>query len=383
MKKTKIAVLALSIILILTGCQSTAEPSVPTISVAESTGESSAESSSAESSETESVPVSSGTQSTVSTEPVSSEEPDVQSQPVENGGGNNKGELSGAVIVCADGRGMPIFGGGTGATYAQAVNEVKAKVGSQVNVFSMIAPTAGSYYMPAGFSMADEQAFIEKVNAQLDGIIPVDAYTALSKHTDEEIFARTDHHWMQLGAYYAAEEFVKTALIDVPFAPISEYERHDIEGYLGTLYGYSNENATMAKNPETFTYYIPPNDFSTYYMNPSDADFTRGAMFLEMPVGYSYGTFMGGDEKVVHVETDVTNKRKLLIIKDSYPNALVPCLTGSFEEIWTADMRYLEEMQHFPNSISEVVKEYGITDVLFCMDTFSAVDNAYHLPGIT
>ena len=92
---------------------------------------------------------------------------------------------------------------------------------------------------------------------------------------------------------------------------------------------------------------------------------------------------MGGDEKVVHVTTDVTNGRKLLIIKDSYPNALVPCLTGSFEEIWTVDMRYLEEMQHFPTSISKIVKEYGITDVLFCMDTFSAVgENANHLAGI-
>lgn len=278
---------------------------------------------------------------------------------------------------------MPIFGGGSGATYAQAVNEVKKKVGDQVNVFSMIVPTQGSFYMPNGFTMASEWDCIGNVNDQLYGIIPVDAYTALSKHTDEEIYARTDHHWMQLGAYYAAEEFVKTAKIDVPFAPLSDYERHDIEGYLGALYGYSEQNPTMAKNPETFTYYIAPNDFATYYMNPEDTDFMRGYMFLTMDVSSSYSTFMGGDRKVVHVETDVENGRKLLIIKDSYPNALVPCLTGSFEDIWTADMRYLDEMQHFPNSISQIVKDYGITDVLFCMDTFSAVgENANELPGI-
>lgn len=384
MKKTKIISLIASTILTLTftGCQSTSAPSVPTVDI----GGDQDKTISTETTSTQSAPQSekSSTASTTESSDVYATESTTTSKPepdTSNGGG--QGELSGSVIVTADGRGMPIFGGGTGATYAKAVNEVKKKVGSQVNVFSMIVPTQGSFYMPEGFTMASEWDCIENVNDQLYGIIPVDAYTALSKHTDEEIYARTDHHWMQLGAYYAAEEFVKTAQISVPFAPLSDYEKHEVEGYLGSLYGYSNENATMAKNPETFTYYIGPNDFATYYMNPTDADFTRNSMFLQMPVSSSYSTFMGGDMKVVHVETDVKNSRKLLIIKDSYPNALVPCLTGSFEEIWTVDMRYLEEMQNFPHSISQIVKEQGITDVLFCMDTFSAVgENANHLPGI-
>lgn len=343
--------------------------------------------SSAETTSTQSTTESSAastTESSVISSVVSTTESATASKPEPvTSGDKDPGTLSGSVIVTADGRGMPIFGGGTGATYASALNSVKEKVGANVNVFSMIVPTQGSFYMPEGFSMADEWDCIENVNAQLSGIIPVDAYTALSKHVDEEIYARTDHHWMQLGAYYAAEEFVKTAQISVPFAPLSNYEKHEIPNYLGSLYGYSNENANMAAHPETFTYYIAPNDFSTYYMNPSDTDFTQGAMFLQMPVSSSYCIFMGGDEKVVHVETDVENSRKLLIIKDSYPNALVPCLTGSFEDIWTVDMRYLEEMQNFPRSISQIVKDQGITDVLFCMDTFSAVGiNADHLPGI-
>lgn len=390
MKKTKIeAVIAsVTLALTLTGCQGTSTSSIPTISMGGNSEESSHAQSSAnaESSKTESSSTSTtstGGQSTVVSTPESTTSEEEASKPEpDTSTPHPDAEITGTVLVCPDGRGMPIFGGGTGETYAKAVNTVKEKVGANVNVFSMIVPTQGSFYMPDGFSMANEWDFIANVNAQLDGIIPVDAYTALSKHTDEEIYARTDHHWMQLGAYYAAEEFVKTALIDVPFAPLSDYERHDIEGYLGTLYKFSEQNPTMAKNPETFVYYIPPNDFSTYYMNPEDTDFASAPMFLKMDVGYSYGTFMGGDIKVVHVTTDVDNGRKLLIIKDSYPNALVPCLTGSFEEIWTADMRYLEDMQHFPNSISQVVKDYGITDVLFCMDTFSAVSNAYYLPGI-
>ena len=382
MKKRKTMALALSamLLLTLTGCQNTSASSVPIINISgngtehsdtqSSTNTQSPVSSTGEQSQTQSTPVSTTTDET------SKPQPDVT-------GNNYDGGIYGAVIVDATGRGMPIFGGGSGTVYAQALNAVKEKVGAQVNVFSMIVPTQGSFYMPANLSMANEWNCIANVNDQLYGIIPVDAYSALAAHTDEEIYARTDHHWHQLGAYYAAEEFVKTALIDVPFTPLSEYERHDIEGYLGTLYGWSDNNPIMGNNPETFVYYIPPNDFATYYMNPADTDFWRSSMFQIMPVGYSYGTFMGGDEKVVHVETDVENGRKLLIVKDSYPNALVPCLTGSFEDIWTVDMRFLEKMEHFPHSISQIVEEQGITDVLFCMDTFSAVgENALYLPGI-
>lgn len=379
MKRTKtISIIAsAALILSLAGCQSTGTSSVPTISVADnSTDEPSSEPTSI---------ADGGESSEPNNESWTSVTSDPNSRPSDNPDVPDNGEMSGAVFVCNDGRGLPLFGGGTGANYISAINEVKAKVGDQVNVFSMISPTAGSFYLPKNIiSMADEWDCIQKINSQFVGIIPVDAYTALSKHTSEEIFARTDHHWHQLGAYYAAEEFVKTAMIDVPFAPLSDYERHDIEGYLGFLYASSDYNKNMRDHPETFTYYIPPNDFSTFYMNPKDEGFTQGAMFLPMGVTDSYSTFMGGDMKVVHVKTDVNNGRKLIIVKDSYPNALVPCLTGSFEEIWTVDMRYLSKMEHFPHSISEIVKEQGITDVLFCMNTFSAVgDNAAYLPGIT
>lgn len=374
-KKNITFAMSAMLLLLLTSCQSTSDSSVSTIDLDSRNYQ---ESNASENSSMQSF----STQSYAESSVISSSSSQTSAPEVPHTD-EYEGERVGAVIVDETGRGMPIFGGGTGATYVKAVNEVKEKVGDQVNVFSMIVPTQGSFYMPKGFTMANEWDCIENINDQLYGIIPVDAYSALAKHTDEEIYARTDHHWMQLGAYYAAEEFVKTALIDVPFAPISNYERHDIDGYLGSLYSSSDYNATMRKNPETFTYYVSPNDFATYYMNPEDAVFTRAPMFLSMKVNQSYCTFMGGDLKVVHVDTDVENGRKLLIIKDSYPNALVPCLTGSFEEIWTADMRFLKYMQHFPRSISQIVKDYGITDVLFCMNTFSAVgENADELPGI-
>ena len=86
---------------------------------------------------------------------------------------------------------------------------------------------------------------------------------------------------------------------------------------------------------------------------------------------------MGSDEFIVHVNTDVKNGRTLAIIKDSYGNALVPCLTGSFENIYVIDMRY------FNLNAINFLREHGVTDVLFAMNTFSATGgNSKHIEKI-
>ena len=59
------------------------------------------------------------------------------------------------------------------------------------------------------------------------------------------------------------------------------------------------------------------------------------------------------------------------MFKDSYGNAVVPNLTGSFENIYVCDMRYFDL-----NSI-EFIKDVGATDVLFAMNTFSATGGNY------
>lgn len=292
------------------------------------------------------------------------------------------GEVSGAVFVLDNGRGIMIYGGGyeNGKSYAQSLNKVKEKVGSSVNVFSLVAPTSCSFYVPEKYAdmFGSEWDNIQNINENLSGVIPVDAYTALSKHTDEHIYSRTDHHWQPLGAYYAAEEFARAA--KVPFAALDAYEKVERGDYVGTLYGFSNQDPRIKNNPEKFTYYIPPNDFTvTRY----DADLTNERewyMFNDinyLDPGDYYIVFSIDEKGVTRVQTDVGNGYKLLIVEDSYGNAVVPALTSSFEEIWIADMR------SFKCSISDFVKENGITDVLFCMNTFSATgENQAYLKDI-
>ena len=232
----------------------------------------------------------------------------------------------------------------------------------------MVATTAVSYYLPEEYAnyTASETENIDHINSYLNGVKPVDVYAALEPHKAEAIYARTDHHWLPLGAYYAAEAFANVA--DVPFAPLSDYDTATKTDYVGSMYTYT-ESAVLLDNPEEFTYYIPKNQYTTTYYSTSFTDPQEGDLLINIDnydQSMYYLVFMGGDDKITHVETDCKNGRTLVIFKDSYGNALVPCLTQSFENIYVCDMRY------FDLNAIDFCKEVGCTDLLFAMNTYSA-----------
>ncbi len=286
--------------------------------------------------------------------------PEPEGDPVDVGDG----------IVLVKDRALSVYGGSfsRGEFYADTLNQFKKSLGDNVNVYSLVAPTAVSFYLPSSYSgyTGSEPDNIDHINENLRNVQPIDAYSALASHVSEDIYARTDHHWLPLGAYYAAEAFAETA--NVPFADLSDYEKTSKSGYLGSMYTFT-KSAALQDNPEDFTYYSPKNHYTTTYY---DIDFTNqreGNLMINLdnvePVSW-YLVFMGGDEKITHVHTDCDNNRTLVIVKDSYGNALVPCLTHSFTDIYVIDMRYFEL-----NAV-DFMKDVHATDVLFAMNTFSA-----------
>lgn len=279
-----------------------------------------------------------------------------------------EGELTNNIVV-VNNRGLMLYGGGknNGIEYATSLNAYKEALGDSVNVYSMVCPTAVSYYMPENYLnlTASEKDNIDNINSALSGVTPINAYDALLLHKKEDIYSRTDHHWQPLGAYYAAEEFAKTA--GVPFAELSDYETVSLPGYVGTLYGYT-KSAALVNNPEDFIYYKPNCSTVTTRYSTSFTDPVEGSLLLDPTHMSSSNYYMvfGGDQQITHVSTDCKNGRNLVIFKDSYGNALLPALTSSFENIYLCDIRYFDM-----NAVS-FVQQVGATDLLFAMNTFSA-----------
>lgn len=264
-------------------------------------------------------------------------------------------------------RAMELYGGGfkVGQNYAEVLNKYKKDLGEYVNVYNMCIPMAVAFYLPEEFEDQSASVIdnINNIRSYLKDVVDVDAYSALEKHTDEYIYSRTDHHWQPLGAYYAAEEFAKTAQVD--FADLSTYEKLVKDEFVGTLYGHSGE-AELNDNPDSFTYYKPSNEYTTYYYNTDFTGKEKSTLFFDFATGINtYSVFLGKDNIVTEIDTDVKNGRVLVIYKDSFGNALVPFLVGSFEKIYVCDYRYAEF-----NAV-DFCNKVGATDLLFatCMFT--------------
>ncbi|MBR0141835.1 MAG: hypothetical protein IJM19_06285, partial [Ruminococcus sp.] len=309
--------------------------------------------------------------SAVTTAAVQEETTPVTTLPDANEPANDNGEITNNIMI-VNNRGLMLYGGAWGSekVYADYVNEYKERLGNAVNVYSMVLPTAVSFYLPENYKdiSESEKADLDSMAEEFKGVKYVDAYTALLAHKDEHIYSQTDHHWQHLGAYYAAQAFANSA--GVPFADFSKYDKVKLDGYVGTIYGFT-QSADIINNPEEFVYFKPKDHvdvkiYDTSYQNPVD-----GELFMDtdnMSNSDYYLTF-ALDEQIKFVHTGMKNGRTLVIFKDSYGNALPSLLTYSFENIYLCDIRYFEI-----NAI-DFIKEVKATDVLFAMNTFSAVSN--------
>lgn len=263
-------------------------------------------------------------------------------------------------------RGMEMFAGGSGDSYASALNDLRGKLDPSVKLWSMPAPLPCQFYTPEEYReyVADQSQCFDNVHAKLDPSIgKLNICSALSAHADEPIYCRTDHHWQPLGAYYAAEAFANAA--GVPFADINTYTPKKIENAMGTMYSWS-KSADLLGDPEDFIYYLPGVPYSAVYYDQAfnfswDDDDLFGAEVPEDP----YIVYLGGDQYIIKITTQVQNGRRLLVMKDSYGNATVPFYTSSFEQIYVADIRYMER------NLVSMVRDLGITDVVFTVSAFS------------
>ncbi len=248
-----------------------------------------------------------------------------------------------------------------------------------VKIYTMIAPIATEYYLPEKAKSASKPQIttLDNIKATVGPTVKyVDVYNALKAHAAEDIYLRTDHHWAPLGAYYAAQQFARTA--GVPFRTLDNgYEKKVVHGYVGTMYGYSKDIA-VKESPEDFVYYKPTQvDYTTtfriYKVNSQYKVIGEGSPFkseffkhFKDGSGAAYCTFMGGDQLLAKVETGTKNGRRVVIIKDSYGNPIPSFLFYSFEEIHVVDFRY------FSHNIKKYCAENRITDLVFAFNIFNA-----------
>ncbi len=251
--------------------------------------------------------------------------------------------------------------------YVAMLNGYAERLPESVRIFSLIAPTQIEFNNSEGLADSQKDTIDFVYENMHDRITPIDAYGALEKHEDEYVFFRTDHHWTALGAFYAYQTYVKEAL--GKNTELSEYNVQSADGFLGTLYDQVNDLSLKkyADKVEWLDFGKNYEILATAFENNQYVDY-KGVIYnvpmsTEMP---KYAKiFMCGDHPFSKIVTDNKNGKTLLVIKDSYANALIPLLTQDYETVIAVDPR------NYFGKVTDLVAEYNVDDCLIINYTFT------------
>lgn len=232
-----------------------------------------------------------------------------------------------------------------------------------VPFYMMLVPGAANVLaekLPVFAVTEDQTAQFEEIRERLGNyFVWVDAEKALKAGKKEEIYYHTDSRWTTLGAYYAYKELAGSMGFDTEKEPeLKPYTvTGDFSGALSSSSGYAGGyrdsiSIYSCEDPEdntkvVVTYVDENRKTATLY----DSGALKGKD--------KYDVFFGGDFPVIDIQTAADAKERLLIVKDSHANCLVPFLVPYFREIVMVDPEF------YTGGLRGIMEDYRITSVLF------------------
>ncbi len=238
------------------------------------------------------------------------------------------------------------------------------------------------YAFPGINQEEETQRIYQELSQTDEQLTTIDFTEVLKEHQDEYIYYRTDHHWTTLGAYYAYTEYCREKGLTP--VELSELEKHEVSDFYGTFY-------SKAKRPgqpsDTITWYdVPIDDFSFTANLLQDKELSQLGEVVEQDgeelllvdtlmderkfqTRDKYAAFTWGNPGYAKITSSHNlnhtegKTSRLLIIKDSYANSMIPYLTYNYDEIVVVDLRYLSK------SVKDLMQQDF--DDIFVMYNFS------------
>ena len=172
-------------------------------------------------------------------------------------------------------------------------------------------------------------------------------------------YAVTDHHWTTLGAYYGYQALSKSMKLDT--SKTSDMKPYAVtNAFNGTLASTSGYETGYE---EPIYIYAPDNlkNATEAVVNNVNEKKKTATLYdtSKLKGKDKYALFLGGNYPILDIKTTADSTDRLLIIKDSYANSLIPFLIPYYREIVVVDPRY------YYDDIEKVMKKDNITSVLF------------------
>ncbi|MEF2920459.1 MAG: DHHW family protein [Acutalibacteraceae bacterium] len=296
------------------------------------------------------------------------------SPPIKDNG--EDGYLTEQGVYVWDNKGFELFYGDEemAKTYANAVSHYRGQLDSSINVYNMVVPTHIAFGLPdrleATVGSYSQPDYINNIYNNITADVKtVNVTDSLENHKTEYCYFNTDHHWTALGAYYAYKDFCKTA--GETAVNIDNISANSVQGFVGSLYTATGLEV-LQNNPDTVSYYEMPVSYSAQLMQSGSNELEDiYSMYYEAATAGSntYGVYIWGDNPVTKiVNTEGKNGKKILVVKDSFGNALVPWLVNNYDQVHAIDFRY------YDGNVAGYCSENGITDVLILNGVMSSAN---------
>jgi DHHW protein len=256
----------------------------------------------------------------------------------------------------------------------QVMNDFK-EMNPNTNIEFMLIPTATSVLkdnLPKYAPIDNELDYINKVGEGLDNSIKfINPYKNLKENSNEYIYYKTDHHWTSDGAYIGYKSFCEANGIEAKEK--SDFDELVVsEAFYGSL---SSKVGVYGSNADKVKVYVPKED--NIVVNYVSEQKKVPSLFDSESLNKKdkYQVFTGGNHPLINIKTANNIDKKLLIVKDSYANSMIPFLTENYGEIDVIDLRY------YTDSLQDFINTKNITDVLFMynVNTFNGDDSIFNI----
>ena len=252
---------------------------------------------------------------------------------------------------------------------AAALADLRAAAAKDhIRMQTMLVPVAAQMLtdkLPPFASAADYEAILAVLQEQ--GVSAIDLAKALSAHTNEDIYYRTDHHWTSLGAYYAYAAWMQAIDRQDEIIPQADWTKETLcEDFRGTTW-----NKVPLRG-------VPADSITAWYLHAdrkvsyNDGKMQGSSLYARKYLSGSdqYAVFLSSNQAETVIKgSGAAGSGKLLLIKDSYGNTFAQFPSEQFEEVRVLDLRF------WRGDLMDYAKQNGITDLLVLYGTQNFVSD--------
>lgn len=179
----------------------------------------------------------------------------------------------------------------------------------------------------------------------------------------KEYFYKTDHHWNYKGSYKAYTEVLNLLDVNNPV-------KNDSEVCLNKSFSGSKASASVFNKIMKDDFCAYKFDFSSLNIsvNGEKKDYGAQSEFFNNTTNLkiNYGNFYGGDDgEIIFKNNDILSNDNLLVIGESYDNAILKLLAEKFNTTISIDLRNYNYYMNKEFNFKYYKEKYNINKVLF------------------